>query len=78
MSTTLMMEIWRQPTKDGVYHEVETTTDHREFTEEDGSFFEGSYRKGKRNGFGVWIRPDRSQYAGDWKDDLVPGEGRYV
>ena len=64
--------------KDGVYHEVETTTDHREFTEEDGSFFEGSYRKGKRNGFGVWIRPDRSQYAGDWKDDLFHGQGRYT
>ena len=34
--------------KDGVYHEAETASELREFTEEDGSKFEGIYRKGKR------------------------------
>ena len=64
--------------KGGAYQEVETTSELREFEEEDGSFFEGNYRKGKRNGLGVWIRPDGGRYFGEWKDDLFHGEGTYT
>ena len=63
--------------KDGVYHEAETASELREFTEEDGSKFEGIYRKGKRIS-GALMCPDGSFYYGKWKDDLFHGQGTYT
>ena len=56
--------------KNGVYHQVETTTDWREEEYADGSKFEGSYRKGKRNGTGVLFYPGGIPHQfGTFKDD---------
>ncbi len=39
----------------------------------DGTFYEGNWEKGKRNGFGFAIKDGRLK-AGEWKDDIFKGE----
>ena len=40
----------------------------------DGSYYEGYWKDGKRNGFGYSIAPKRNIHAGEWKNDKYKGE----
>ena len=43
---------------------------------EDGSRYTGDIQLGKRHGFGVLIMADNSKMEGDWKNNIIHGEGR--
>ena len=43
---------------------------------QDGSFYEGLLRDGKRCGFGLYVFSDKSQYEGQWESDCHHGRGR--
>lgn len=34
------------------------------------AIYEGTFKDGKKNGFGVIIWPDKKKYKGYWKDDV--------
>lgn len=40
----------------------------------DGSFYEGGWTRGKRNGFGFYVSPHDYLQAGTWKFDVFKGE----
>lgn len=43
---------------------------------EDGSRYTGAIEEGKRHGVGALILPDKSKMEGDWRNDILHGEGR--
>lgn len=43
---------------------------------EDDSRYVGNIEDGKRHGFGHLVLPDGSRLEGDWKNDVLEGEGR--
>ena len=49
-----------------------------EFNEEDGSKYNGPWRKVKRHGNGTAIWPDGSSYEGDWYGDIKHGHGKFT
>lgn len=40
----------------------------------DGSYYEGNWNAGKREGFGFWIAPHQYLHVGEWRDDICRGE----
>lgn len=42
--------------------------------EKDGSYYDGQWRHGKRNGFGFSLRPGKAMRVGEWKEDSYQGE----
>ena len=52
----------RQPEGYGIWHG------------NDGNFYEGNWKKGKREGFGFSISPNKPLRVGEWKDDKYKGE----
>lgn len=40
----------------------------------DGSYYEGYWKNGKRNGFGFYVSPHDYLQAGTWKNDVFKGE----
>eukprot|EP01040_Poterioochromonas_malhamensis_P013921 gene13921-15369_t len=49
---------------------------YRIFTEEDGTIYEGEFKKGRRCGFGRSQSIDGSFYVGEWKYDKYHGKGK--
>lgn len=39
----------------------------------DGGVYTGDFRKGKREGFGIYVYADQSRYEGNWVDDMMVG-----
>ncbi len=45
----------------------------------DGTIYYGQWNfLGKKQGYGVYIKPDGSKYEGFWYDDKIEGPGRYI
>ena len=40
--------------------------------------YEGTYTDGKRAGTGKMTYPNGDCYTGEWKDNMMEGEGTYV
>ena len=40
--------------------------------------YEGNYRDGKKAGMGKMTYPNGDEYTGEWKDNVMEGEGTYV
>lgn len=47
---------------------------HGHFQGNDGSYYEGNWHDGVREGFGFAVVPNKSLRAGEWKDDKYLGE----
>tara|TARA_B110000285_G_C14919470_1_gene511888 strand:- start:135 stop:392 length:258 start_codon:yes stop_codon:yes gene_type:complete len=43
-----------------------------------GDIYQGQWRNGKAQGFGVFLDYDGSMYDGQWKNDLQHGKGKEV
>jgi hypothetical protein len=39
----------------------------------DGSFFEGVFAQGKKNGNGTYVWPDHTTYSGEWVGNKMRG-----
>lgn len=37
--------------------------------------YKGEYKKGKKDGYGIYVWPDGRRYEGYWKDGCQNGEG---
>jgi hypothetical protein len=45
----------------------------------DGTIYKGEWSfTGKKQGFGIYIKPDGSKYEGMWNNDKIEGIGRYI
>ena len=44
----------------------------------DGSHYEGEWKRGRREGYGVFHTSDGSRYAGEWINDEYSGHGVLV
>ncbi len=45
----------------------------------DNTIYHGSWNySGKKEGYGVYVKPDGSKFSGFWKNDKINGRGRYV
>lgn len=42
------------------------------------AIYEGNYTDGKRAGMGKMTYPNGDEYTGEWKDNVMEGEGTYV
>ena len=40
--------------------------------------YEGEWKNGKREGFGIYKYNNNEKYMGTWKNDLEDGDGRYI
>lgn len=40
--------------------------------------YEGDYRDGKKAGMGKMTYPNGDEYTGEWKDNVMEGEGTYI
>lgn len=40
--------------------------------------YEGTYTDGKKAGTGKMTYPNGDEYTGEWKDNVMEGEGTYV
>lgn len=47
---------------------------HGSWTGYDGTYYEGNWKNGERNGFGFSVAPKKSLRVGEWKDDHYKGE----
>jgi len=45
---------------------------------EDGSFYEGTFTKGNFDEFGIYVWPDKTIYAGMWKNNDRHGKGLFI
>lgn len=43
-----------------------------------GDRYEGKYKNGKRNGFGVYLFHSGDKYSGQWKDGTMHGKGSWI
>ena len=43
---------------------------------DDGSYYQGKFKNGMRNGPGTFIYLDNSRYEGEWKNDMRQGKGK--
>lgn len=39
----------------------------------DGSCYQGEYKRGKKNGFGIYRWADGSRYEGEWEENCLNG-----
>ena len=45
----------------------------------DGTIYKGQWSfSGKKQGYGIYIKPDGSKYEGMWNNDKIEGFGRYI
>ena len=44
----------------------------------DGSEYSGDFKKGKREGYGIYVYPDGDKYEGEWLDNIHHGKGKYT
>ena len=42
-----------------------------------GEFYEGGFRAGLKQGYGVFKWPNGNKYVGDWKDNIHNGHGEF-
>ena len=40
-----------------------------------GGIYEGDWKNGKANGFGIYLYSDGSRYEGHWKNHMKHGKG---
>lgn len=66
----------KQATGQSTQNSGSSSTSGKE-TYEDGSYYVGQLRNGKRHGDGVW-NSEAEQYTGQWVDDQRDGKGRQV
>ena len=44
----------------------------------DGSYYEGNFKKGMKAAEGLYHCSDGSYYKGNWENNLIHGYGKYV
>ena len=44
----------------------------------DGSEYSGDFKKGKREGYGIYIYPGGDRYEGEWLDNIHHGKGKFT
>ena len=58
----------------GEFNKLLIAEGHGTFVAEDGSFYTGQWKNGKRNGFGCGVTVNGKVKAGDWRSDRYRGE----
>ena len=43
---------------------------------DNGTYYQGEFKNGMRNGYGIFIYLDKSRYEGEWKNDMRQGKGK--
>lgn len=59
---------------EGSYDSTYLPNGHGKWQGYDGTYYEGSWKAGKREGFGFSIAPKKQLRVGEWKDDRYKGE----
>ena len=80
MSTPInrAIELWLRPDTTGYYRGETDSLQHPQghgiWYGHDGTYYEGSWAKGKREGFGFSIAPQKPLRIGEWKNNHFKGE----
>lgn len=59
---------------EGSYDSLYLAAGHGKWQGYDGSYYEGNWKEGKREGFGFSIAPKKPLRVGEWKNDRYKGE----
>lgn len=59
---------------EGSYDSIYQANGHGKWQGYDGTYYEGSWQEGKREGFGFSIAPKKPLRVGEWKNDRYKGE----
>ena len=72
-----------QHRKPGTTPATNTAANSKNSTMEDddtdkGSRYEGDFKENMRNGYGIYILPDKSVYNGQWRENMMNGRGVFT